>query len=65
MRFFLIFILFSVLISAFSQKSQLPPLDQYVGYFDVGVRPNKPFFKSRWYLKEGRLFVIYDSDIDR
>ncbi|NQZ74734.1 MAG: hypothetical protein HRT61_01275 [Ekhidna sp.] len=54
-----------VTLPAFGQKTAYPSLDQFVGYYDVGVRPNRPFFKSRWYLKEGKLFTIYDSDIDR
>lgn len=41
------------------------PLSQFVGYYNVGIKPNKPFFKSRWYLKDGALYTIYDSDIDR
>jgi len=65
MRFFLIPILSSTLFQCFCQPGQLPPLEQFVGYYDVGVKPNKPFFKSRWYLREGKLFTIYDSDIDR
>ena len=47
------------------QSSGIIPLEQFVGYYDVGVKPNKPFFKSRWYLRDGKLFTIYDSDIDR
>lgn len=39
--------------------------EQLVGYYDVGVKPNRPFFKSRWYMKAGKLFCIYDSDRDR
>ena len=39
--------------------------EQMVGYYDVGVKPNRPFFRSRWYLKEDKLFCIYDSDRDR
>ncbi|MEO9482760.1 MAG: hypothetical protein ABJG47_04915 [Ekhidna sp.] len=59
--------IFFLLISlnGFSQSKTLPSLDQFVGYYSVGVKPNKPFFRSRWYLKEDRLFIIYDSDIDR
>ncbi len=64
MRITLILILCIVFIQGYSQK-ELPSLDQYVGYYNVGVKPNKPFFRSRWYLKDDRLFVIYDSDIDR
>lgn len=65
MRHTLTFGLLVIVLKSFSQPATLPPLDQYVGYFDVGVKPNKPFFRSRWYLKDDRLFVIYDSDIDR
>jgi len=41
------------------------PLEQFVGYYQVGVKPNKPFFRSRWYIRAGKLFSIYDSDRDR
>lgn len=41
------------------------PLEQFVGYYDIGIKPGKPFFRSRWYLREGKLFVVYDSDQDR
>lgn len=62
----LLSILCSIIFSqSFSQSISYPSLDQFVGYYDVGVRPNKPFFRSRWYLKDDKLFVIYDSDIDR
>ncbi|UZR95967.1 hypothetical protein [Chondrinema litorale] len=44
---------------------EIRPLSQFIGYYNVGVKPNKPFFKSRWYLKDGELYTIYDSDIDR
>lgn len=47
------------------QDSQVIPLEQFVGYYNVGVKPNKPFFKSRWYLRDGKLFSIYDSDQDK
>jgi len=56
--------LLSCCLTGLSQND-LPSLDQFVGYYDVGVKPNKPFFRSRWYLRDGRLFTIYDSDIDR
>ncbi len=46
-------------------ENKVRPLEQLVGYYDVGTKPNKPFFKSRWYLKDGELYTIYDSDIDR
>lgn len=45
--------------------SEIRPLSEFVGYYNVGVKPNKPFFKSRWYLKGDELYTIYDSDIDR
>ncbi|MEL6558546.1 MAG: hypothetical protein AAFQ94_10200 [Bacteroidota bacterium] len=48
-----------------NQENEMIPLEQFVGYFNVGVKPNKPFFKSRWYLRDGKLFCIYDSDRDR
>jgi hypothetical protein len=48
-----------------SNKDSVIPLEQFVGYFNIGVKPNKPFFKSRWYLRDGKLFIIYDSDRDR
>ena len=54
---------FSVQLAA--QQESLRPLQQFVGYYNVGTKPNKPFFKSRWYLKEGKLYTIYDSDVDR
>ncbi|MEO9869067.1 hypothetical protein [Ekhidna sp.] len=65
MRTVLSFAFSILLLQSFSQSDQLPALDQFVGYYDVGVRPNKPLFRSRWYLKDDRLFIIYDSDIDR
>ena len=46
-------------------QDSIIPLDQFVGYYNVGVKPNKPFFKSRWYTRDGKLFSIYDSDRDR
>ncbi len=49
----------------FAQQEQIRPLSQFVGYYNVGTKPNKPFFKSRWYLKDGDLYTIYDADIDR
>ena len=53
-------------ISAQSTPKDKPiPLEQFVGYYQVGVQPNKPFFMSRWYLRDGKLFTIYDSDRDR
>lgn len=63
----------SILIGMLPSFSQTPekiqqsiiPLEQFVGYYDVGVKPNKPIFRSRWYMRDGKLFVIYDSDIDR
>ncbi len=48
-----------------NEGNEIRPLNKFVGYYNVGVKPNKPFFKSRWYLKEGQLYSIYDSDIDR
>ena len=48
-----------------NKGKKIRPLEQFVGYYDVGVRPNEPFFKSRWYLRDGKLFAIYDSDYDR
>ena len=36
-----------------------------VGYYNVGVKPGKPFFRSRWYMREGQLYAIFDSDEDR
>ena len=48
-----------------SDQGPIIPLEQFVGYYNVGVKPNKPFFKSRWYLRDGKLFSIYDSDRDR
>ncbi|MEM6816299.1 MAG: hypothetical protein AAF600_18220 [Bacteroidota bacterium] len=39
-------------------------LEELVGYYDVGIKPNKPFFKSRWYLRDSKLYTIYDSDQD-
>lgn len=39
--------------------------EQLVGYYDVGVKPNRPLFRSRWYMKDEKLFAIYDSDQDR
>ncbi|WP_367388135.1 hypothetical protein [Lewinella sp. LCG006] len=50
---------------ATEDSDEIKPLEQFVGYYDVGTKPNKPFFRSRWYLKEGKLYTIYDSDIDR
>lgn len=47
------------------EVNEIRPLSQFVGYYNVGVKPNKPFFKSRWYLKDDELYTIYDSDIDR
>lgn len=58
-------VLFIIIGQAFSQSDQPIPLEQFVGYYDVGVKPNRPFFRSRWYMKDERLFIIYDSDIDR
>lgn len=65
-----IFSLFIILShSLFAQDTkevyEIRPLSQFVGYYNVGVKPNKPFFKSRWYLKNSELYTIYDSDIDR
>ncbi len=48
-----------------TDRTKVIPLEQFVGYYDVGVKPNRPFFKSRWYLRDGKLFTIYDSDRDR
>ncbi|MEM6525567.1 MAG: hypothetical protein AAF693_17335 [Bacteroidota bacterium] len=39
-------------------------LEAFVGYYDVGVKPNRPFFRSRWYLRNDKLYTIYDSDQD-
>ncbi|MTI40968.1 hypothetical protein [Fulvivirga lutimaris] len=50
---------------AVSKLDDQIPLEQFVGYYDVGIKPGKPFFRSRWYLREGKLFAIYDSDKDR
>ncbi|MEM9297395.1 MAG: hypothetical protein AAGA64_03325 [Bacteroidota bacterium] len=62
--------LISVLVVVFSNlftygQPEKIPLEQFVGYYDVGVKPNRPFFKSRWYLRAGKLYTIYDSDQDR
>jgi len=46
-------------------NQDLKPLEHFSGYYGVGVKPNKPFFRSRWYLRDGKLFAIYDSDRDR
>lgn len=40
-------------------------IEQLAGYYDVGVKPGKPFFRSRWYTRENKLYAIFDSDIDR
>ncbi|MEL7002060.1 MAG: hypothetical protein AAFN93_04900 [Bacteroidota bacterium] len=54
-------------IEAYSQKSEpdIIPLQNFTGYYAVGVKPNKPFFRSRWYLRDNQLYTIYDSDEDR
>lgn len=51
--------------STANHTSEMIPLEQFVGYYNVGVKPNKPSFKSRWYLRDEKLFCIYDSDQDR
>ncbi len=61
----LLLINISKLAAQKSNKKEEIPLSGFVGYYNVGTKPNKPFFKSRWYLREGKLFVIYDSDVDR
>ncbi len=48
-----------------TSSNKIRPLSQFTGYYHVGVSPNKPFFYSRWYLKDSALYTIYDSDIDR
>ncbi len=40
------------------------PLRKYVGYYDVGVKPGKPFFRARAYIRENNLYIIFDSDQD-
>ena len=57
-------LLFSQYLFAQDTK-EIRPLSQFIGYYNVGVKPNEPFFKSRSYLKDGELYTIYDSDIDR
>ena len=39
-------------------------LEKYVGYYDVGVKPGKLFFKARAYIRESNLYIIFDSDQD-
>ena len=56
---------FAQQIDSINNQDLTIPLEKFVGYYQVGVKPNKPFFMSRWYLKEGKLFTIYDSDKDR
>lgn len=69
MKIIVTFLILILTNSLFAQKtnkaSEIRPLSEFVGYYNVGVKPNKPFFKSRWYLKDGKLYTIYDSDIDR
>ena len=66
-----LFVFIALGFSLAQQPTSIPhsdtqiPLEQFVGYYHVGVKPNKPFFMSRWYLKDGKLFTIYDSDRDR
>lgn len=59
--------LVSLLLSpSLHAQSERPfKLESLVGYYNVGVKPNKPFFKSRWYMRDGELYAIFDSDIDR
>ncbi|MEM9300255.1 MAG: hypothetical protein AAGA64_17990 [Bacteroidota bacterium] len=54
----------NLFLQAQTNQSEQIPLEQFVGYYDVGVKPNKPFFKSRWYLRDDQLYTIYDSDQD-
>ncbi|TRX50646.1 hypothetical protein FNH22_25325 [Fulvivirga sp. M361] len=56
---------FSIAQESRPEEKPTIPLEQFVGYYYVGVKPNKPFFKSRWYIKDEQLYVIYDSDRDR
>lgn len=67
----LILVFLFISISCYSQpvnnevSKKRRPLDHFVGYYDVGIKPNKPFFKSRWYIRNGKLFAIFDADQDR
>ena len=60
-----IYLLIFFLAQHLLAQDNIRPLEQFVGYYNVGVKPGKPFFKSRWYLKNDELYTIYDSDFDK
>ena len=55
----------SCALSVNAQKNSKVDIEALVGYYNVGVKPKKPFFRSRWYMKDKELYTIYDSDQDR
>src|SRR5688572_24561619 len=61
-----IFLALAVLspLAALPQATRPDDLTNYVGYYDVGVKPGRPTFRARVYLRSETLYIIFDGDKD-
>jgi hypothetical protein len=64
MRFIFLSLGLIQIFPAFSQVTGSPDYEKYVGYYNVGVKPNAPFFKARIYQRDADLYIIFDGDKD-
>jgi hypothetical protein len=60
-----------IIIIAFNSHGQnrnvssTKELEKYVGYYSVGVKPERPFFNARAFFRNNSLFIIFDGDVAR
>jgi hypothetical protein len=64
-KLLVIFFLLTHTLAATAQdldSNSRPSLQQYVGYYHVGVKPKAPFFYARAFIRNRNLCIIFDGD---